>query len=179
MNPNINITPNNWQNELPKLKEMAAAELLGQEKAAVLSSGQIEKLRELQDGWTSAFCEIAIHAWRARRRMTDKHSGEVKEEHKATHRSVEGIIATLKGIGFDLRDREGEGYDFGLPEKVIASEKRPGISREIVAETIRPSIFYRDQLIKPGEIIIATPEDAATPTPPEETPPATNAAPKS
>lgn len=161
MNPALS---NNWEKELPKLKELAGVELLGKEKGAALTTEHMEKLRERQDAWTSAFCEIAIHAWRARRRMIDKHTGEVKEEHKATHRSIEGILTTLEGVGFVLRDREGDGYDYGLPEKVIASEKRPGISREIVAETIRPSVFYRDQLIKPGEIIIATPEDAATPT---------------
>lgn len=151
MNPSTNIPTNDWQKELPKLKEMAASEL-------------IEKVQQQNDVLSSAFCEIAIHAWRAKRRMIDKHTEEVREEHKATHRSIEGILAALSGVGFTLRDREDENYDFGLPEKVIASEKRPGISREIVAETIRPSIFYRDQLIKPGEIIIATPEDAATPT---------------
>ena len=166
---------NDWEKEVPKLKEMAATELLGKEKAGGMISEQLDKLRERQDGWTSAFCEVAVHAWRARRRMTDKHTGEVKDEHKATHRSIEGIIASLQGIGFELRDREGEGYDFGLPEKVIASEKRSGISREIVAETIRPSIFYHDQLIKPGEIIIATPEEATTtPKAAEETPSAAN-----
>lgn len=147
MDTSINIPPNDWQKELPKLKEMAASEL-------------IEKVQQQSDVLTSAFCEIAIHAWRARRRMIDKHTEEVREEHKATYRSIESILATLNSVGFALRDREGENYDFGLPEKVIASEKRPGISREIVAETIRPSIFYNDQLIKPGEIIIATPENA-------------------
>lgn len=179
MKPTHDIPANDWQNELPKLKEMAVAELLGTEKIGSMTSEQIDKLCELQDGWTSAFCEVAVNAWRARRRMTDKHTGEVKDEHKSTYRSIEGIIASLQGIGFELRDREGEGYDFGLPEKVIASEKRSGISREIVAETIRPSIFYRDQLIKPGEIIIATPEEATTtPKAAEETPSAANAEPK-
>jgi hypothetical protein len=146
-----------WQLEASSLRQLAASEYM-------------EKVQQQVDGLTLAFCEIAIHAWRANRRMRDRHSGEVKEEHKATFRSVEGIMKTLESVGFTLRDREGEAYDFGLPEKVIASEKRPGIIREVVAETIRPSVFFNDHLIRPGEIIIAGPEDPANPSDPESSP---------
>ena len=93
--------------------------------------------------------------------MKDRVSGEVKEEHKATHRSIAGILDALKGLGYELRDREGEAYDYGLPEKVVAAEKRAGLSRELVAETIRPSIFLHGQLAWPGEVVIAVPESAA------------------
>jgi hypothetical protein len=44
---------------------------------------------------------------------------------------------------------------------VVAAEKRAGITREMVAETIRPSILFGDQLVKPGEIVIAVPEETA------------------
>jgi hypothetical protein len=169
MSADTNIPPNDWRKELPKLKQIAASE-------AVMQA--VEQVQQRNEAWTIALCEIAIHAWRAQRRMKDRHSGEVKEEHKATHRNIEGILNTLESVGFTLRDREGEGYDYGLPEKVIASEKRPGISREIVAETIRPSIFYTDQLIKPGEIVIATPEEIADSKPPEEAQPANHEASK-
>jgi hypothetical protein len=157
MNPNLNIPPNDWQKEMPKLKQMAAAELM-------------DKVQMQSELFTAAFCEIAIHAWRAKRRMTDRHSGEVKDEHKATFRSIEGILASLESVGFTLRDREGEFYDYGLPEKVVAAEKRAGISREMVVETIRPSIKYGEQLVKPGEIVIAVPEEVAVTAPHDEPP---------
>jgi hypothetical protein len=145
--PDFRITPPDWPKEMPALQRLAAAE------AAVV--------REFEQKAASTFCEIAIHAWRMQRRMTDRTTKEVKEEHKAMHRSVAGILEALTNMGFTLRDREGEFYDYGLPEKVVAAEKRAGISREMVVETIRPSIMYGDQLVKPGEIVIAVPEEVA------------------
>jgi len=142
---------------------------LAKEAAALRNRAVVNMadMREFEQKISRAFCDIAIHAWRAERRMKDRVSGEVKEEHKATHRSVAGILETLKGLGYELRDREGEGYDYGMPEKVVAAEKRAGLSRELVAETIRPSILLHGQLAWPGEIVIAVPEA----TPPDDKPP--------
>jgi hypothetical protein len=152
--PSKQISPPNWPKEMSALQRLAAA----------------EANQEFQNKAAASFCDIAIHAWRMQRRMTDRVTKEVKEEHKAMHRSVAGIQETLTAMGFTVRDREGDFYDYGLPEKVVAAEKRAGISREMVVETIRPSVFFGDQLLKPGEIVIAVPEDA-TATPPPEHPP--------
>jgi len=154
--PDLRITPPDWPKEMPALQRLAAAE--------------VAVVREFEQKAASTFCEIAIHAWRMQRRMTDRVSKEVKDEHKTMHRSVAGILESLTSIGFSLRDREGEFYDYGLPEKVVAAEKRAGISREMVVETIRPSIMYGDQLVKPGEIVIAVPEEASVVTPRDEPP---------
>lgn len=107
--------------------------------------------------------DMTIHSWRAERRLKDRATGEVKDEHRLIHRSIVGILDSLAELGFQLKDRENEPYDFGFPEKVVASDKRAGLQREIVAETIRPSVFYNGQLLREGEIIIAVPEEAALP----------------
>lgn len=154
--PDFHINRPDWSSELPALQRLAASE------ATVV--------HEFEHKVVSNFCEIAIHAWRMERRMTDRVTKEVKEEHKTMHRSVAGILEALTGMGFTLRDREGEFYDYGLPEKVVAAEKRAGISREMVAETIRPTIYFADQLVKPGEVVIAVPEEAAITAPRDEPP---------
>ncbi len=153
--PDFRITPPEWNKEIAALQHLAATE-----GTAVHEFSQK----------ATALCEIAIHAWRMQRRMTDRVTKEVKDEYKTMHRSVAGILEALTSMGFTLRDREGEFYDYGLPEKVVAAEKRTGISREMVAETIRPSIMYGDQLVKPGEIVIAVPEEAAVTGPRDELP---------
>ena len=103
-----------------------------------------------------ACTDIVILAWRLKKRL--EQTSEESAESKILQRHVSGIISTLGSIGFVARDREGEKYDYGLPEKVVVAEKRPGISGEMVAETIRPSVFYKDRLIRAGEIVIAVPE---------------------
>jgi hypothetical protein len=112
----------------------------------------------LEAGTMEALCDIAIHVWRLQRRMKDRVTKKVLDEHRTGHRNVEGILEALERVGVKLRDREGEVYDYGLPERVVGAEKRGGLEREMVAETIRPSLFFRDQIIRPGEIIIAVPE---------------------
>ena len=109
----------------------------------------------------AALCEIALHAWRLQRRMTDRTTKEVKEEHRPLARHVNAILDTLEGAGLTLRDRESEAYDYGLPEKVVAAERSAAVKRETVVETIRPTLFFRDQILKAGEIIIALPLEAA------------------
>jgi len=74
---------------------------------------------------------------------------------------VTAILDTLEGLGLTLRDRESEAYDYGLPEKVVAAERSAQVSREVVLETIRPTLFFRNQLLKAGEIIIALPLEPA------------------
>lgn len=112
----------------------------------------------------TALCDIALHAWRLQRRMTDRTTKEVKEEHRPLARHVTAILDTLERVGLTLRDRETEAYDYGLPEKVVAAERSAAVSRETVLETIRPTLFFRNQIVKAGEIIIALPlEPSASP----------------
>ena len=153
--PNFCIAPVDWQKEIPAL-----GQLVPKSNEAVKETDQLT---------LTTFCEVAVHAWRAERRMKDRLTDEVTTEHKATYRSITGILDSLKGIGLELRDREGEPYDYGLPEKVVAAEKRTGISREMVAETIRPSLFLNGQLLRAGEIVIAVPESVDSPSSPPVT----------
>lgn len=109
----------------------------------------------------SALCDIAVHAWRLQRRMTHRATKEVREEHRPLSRHVTGILDALENLGLTLRDRESEAYDYGLPEKVVAAERSANVTREVVLETVRPTLFFRNEILKPGEIIIALPLEAA------------------
>jgi hypothetical protein len=44
-----------------------------------------------------------------------------------------------------------------LPLKVVTSQPAPGIARETVIETIKPTIYWQQQIIQTGEVVIATP----------------------
>lgn len=135
---------------------------LKQEAAEIIKlvTPDSKALREFEQKFAQNCSDMLIHAWRADRRMRDRGSTEIKDEHRMIHRSIAGILDSLEALGFHLKDREGEPYDYGLPEKVVAAEKRSGLSRELVAETIRPSLFYHDQLLREGEIVIAVPDDS-------------------
>lgn len=100
---------------------------------------------------------IATNAWRAKTKMVDSMTGEVREDMKRVDRHIEAIYRNLTEVGIVIRDHTGETYDEGQPMKVIASKPTLGLQKKRISETLLPSIFWRDRLIQNGEIEIATP----------------------
>jgi len=100
---------------------------------------------------------IATNAWRARAKMTDPVTGEVRDEMQRVGRHIEAIFRNLAELGIAVRDHTGESYDEGQPMKVIASKPTPGLDKKRISETLLPSIFWYDRLIQNGEIEIAVP----------------------
>jgi molecular chaperone GrpE (heat shock protein) len=100
---------------------------------------------------------IATDAWRAKTRMVDPTSAEVKEEMKRVYRHVEGILEALVTLGIEVKDHTGDTFDYGLPLKVVTTQPTAGITRETVIETIKPTIVWQKQMIQMGEVVIATP----------------------
>lgn len=105
-----------------------------------------------------ALSVIATNVWRARKKLVDPNTGEAKEETKRVHRHIEAICEALRQIGIEIIDKQGQPYDSGMALKVITFEKISGLTREKVAETIKPTITYTGRLIQIGEIIVGTPE---------------------
>ena len=100
---------------------------------------------------------IATNAWRAKTKMVDGMTGEVREDMKRVDRHIEAIYRNLTEVGIVIRDHTGETYDEGQPMKVIASKPTQGLQKKRISETLLPSIFWRDRLIQNGEVEIATP----------------------
>ena len=93
--------------------------------------------------------------------MLDQGSGEVKEEMKRVYRHIEAIFETLKGLGAEILDPCGRNYDSGMALKVISFEPTPGVSKEEIKETIKPSVMWQGRLIQMGEVIVGTPSKLA------------------
>jgi len=109
---------------------------------------------------------IATNVWRAKSKMLDPLTGEVREDMKRLDRHIEAICRNLVDIGIVIRDHTGEVYDEGQPMKVIASKPTHGLQRKRVSETLLPSIFWKDRLVQNGEVEIATPATADSSPPP-------------
>ncbi|MBV9489342.1 MAG: hypothetical protein JO069_06410 [Verrucomicrobia bacterium] len=105
----------------------------------------------------SAMANVATNAWRAKTKMTDDASGEVREEMKRIYRHIEAMFESFAEMGLEIRDHTGEIFDYGLPLKVVAAQPTEGITKERVIETLKPTIYWQEQLIQLGEVVIATP----------------------
>jgi hypothetical protein len=100
---------------------------------------------------------IATNTWKARRRMMDPISGEVAEEMKRVSGDIERIQRCLEDLGVVVEDHTNRPFDYGLPWKVVATKPMIGIQKEIVTETLRPTVRWHDQIIQHAEVEIGTP----------------------
>jgi len=105
---------------------------------------------------------VATNAWRLRSRLVNTDTGEPrddlkKEDVRKLVRHLEAIFESFSQIELEIKDRTGEAFDYGLPEKVITTQPQPGLKKEQIIETIRPSIYWNNQLAQQGEVVIATP----------------------
>lgn len=107
--------------------------------------------------YLKALVSIATNAWRAKTKMRDSTTGEVREEMKRVDRHIEAIYRNLAEVGVVIRDHTGDAYDEGQPMKVVASKPTPGLDEKRVRETLLPSIFWNNRLVQNGEIEIAIP----------------------
>lgn len=103
--------------------------------------------------------DIATHVWKARSRMVDPASGEVRGEMKRVHGDIERIDRCLAELGVVVEDHTGKPFDYGLPWKVVATKPLPGLCKEIVTETLRPTIKWNEMIIQNAEVEIGTPAE--------------------
>lgn len=135
----------------PELDLPAGAPFEGQAQAAAM---QIPKdIKELFE----PLVDMATNAWRLKLRMVDPATGEPKEASRKLYRFVEGMFRALGDAGIKVIDKTGKPYDNGMSEKVISFEQTPGLLKDEIIETIRPSIRWKEEPLYFGEIIVGTP----------------------
>jgi hypothetical protein len=105
---------------------------------------------------------IATNVWKAKAKMLDGASGEVRDEMKRVYRHIESVLESLQEMGLEVKDHTGDAFDYGLPLKVVTTQPMQGITRENVIETIKPTIYWQQQIIQMGEVVIATPASTET-----------------
>jgi hypothetical protein len=101
----------------------------------------------------SLIAELATSLWRARRKLAHG-SGD---GNKAVSRHIEAAFDTLAAAKIEVKDHTGEKYVTGMALKVIAIQPNPAIRTNIITETIKPTIRYKDLLIQRGEVAVETP----------------------
>jgi hypothetical protein len=146
------IPPAPWQEverSIEALATQTAVKISGQ-------GGRGEVRLELQETILKGMADIATNAWKAKAKMLDN-AGEVRDEMKRVFRHIEGVLDSLHEMGLEVKDHTGDAFDYGLPLKVVTTQPTPGITRESVIETIRPTIYWQQQIIQKGEVVIATP----------------------
>lgn len=111
--------------------------------------------------------DVGTVMWRLQRRLTV--GGEVPEETRRMSRDLESAWDALRQAGVEIKDHTGEKYDGGMALHVIAFQPTAELSQEQVIETIKPTIYHKEKLIRMGEVIVGMPGEDTAPQGPEQT----------
>lgn len=104
---------------------------------------------------------VGTGLWRLRQKLLKPESDQPLDEVRRAYRHFQSVWDAIEDAGFTIQDHTNQSYDAHLALKVVAFEPNPNVQREIVSETIKPSIYYQQndsqQVIQMGEVIVATP----------------------
>jgi hypothetical protein len=107
--------------------------------------------------------DVATHAWKARAKMIDVDSGEVRDDMKRVYRHIESLLRAVEAMGLEIKDHTGDAFDYGLPLKVVTTRPTADIVKDKVIETIKPTVYWQNTIIQMGEVVLATPTDERSP----------------
>jgi hypothetical protein len=140
-------------------KEKVFEKLLRNQEAVLsaLEQGGGEIRYAVPENVIKAMAVIATNAWKAKARMLDPASGEVRDDMKRVYRHIEAIFQAFGDMGLEIKDHTGDPFDYGLPLHVVTTQPTPGLTTERVLETIKPTIYWQRQVLQRGEVVIATP----------------------
>jgi hypothetical protein len=109
--------------------------------------------------------DLATGLWRLRRRMLDPATGEPLEAQRRFLREVDALCERLLDEAVEIQDHTGSLYDSTLSLNVAAFQPTPGLEHDRVVETLKPTVYWRQQRIKIGEVIVGIAGEPRTSAP--------------
>jgi hypothetical protein len=118
-----------------------------------------EKPESMPTHIIQALSMAATNTWRIKKKL-EKESKTIENiELRRLDRHVEAIYDAFRQIGLEIFDPHGRSYDPGMALKVVTFEPTPDIQKDVIIETVKPTISWKDTIIQIGEIIVGTPQD--------------------
>ncbi|MGC7096790.1 hypothetical protein ACPZ19_19120 [Amycolatopsis lurida] len=102
--------------------------------------------------------DVATNMWRVLKRFGDNGDGEAGKAQRMATRNLTAMSDRLGEAGVRVQDHDGISWDPGMSLRAIAYEPRPGLDRETVVETVRPTVYRGGQCIQFGHVIVGVPE---------------------
>jgi hypothetical protein len=131
------------------------------EKTAQIIKAQSDALQKLEKDYQQQIrlmVEVCTGLWRIEQNVKIPPGVEPNDKQRRANRHVNSLLDKVRESGFTIKDHTNEPYDSGMNLNVVAFDPRPGISHEVIVETIKPTIHVNDHLIQIGEVIVASPE---------------------
>ncbi len=116
--------------------------------------------------------DLATGLWRVRNALNASEDSESDRLAKA-ERALARIWDRLAENGMEIRDQVGADFDSGMMLTALAFQPTEGLEREVILETICPTIALAGHCLQVGEVIVGTPIE---PPPEAQTEPLTEEA---
>ena len=107
---------------------------------------------------TTLVADLATGLWRLRQRFLDA-AGQPLDALRRPLRDVDMLLSRLREEEIEIQDHTGQEYDPSLSLRVAAFQPLPGVERDRILETLKPTVYHHQQRIQVGEVIVAIPED--------------------
>jgi hypothetical protein len=101
--------------------------------------------------------DLATNLWRLRQRLL---TGEPVEPVRRCLREVEAMWDRLGEEQIEIQDHTGTLYDPSLSLRVAAFQPTVGLEQDRIVETLKPTVYWRQQRIQIGEVIVGIPGPA-------------------
>ncbi|MFJ9031533.1 hypothetical protein ACIRQP_24035 [Streptomyces sp. NPDC102274] len=145
----------------PAQAEWVTAVLAEAEAAEALAA----QARTPDGAGRDALLGAAIGIWRALRKL-DKGGGTgtlSAADLRQVRRQVQTSRQALADDGLEIQEHDGMAFDSGLSLEVLVFQDEPGLTREVVLETVRPSVYLHGERIQMGQVIVGRPAPEQTP----------------
>jgi hypothetical protein len=121
-----------------------------------------------------ALAAIATALWRIRTKLEAEPAAVLPSELRHLPRHIQAAWDALAAGHIEVRDPKGQRYVPGMAVIPIAFQPTDGVGVEVIIETIKPSVFFKDILIQRADVIVAQPIKADMPEAVDDTTPATD-----
>jgi hypothetical protein len=105
--------------------------------------------------------QLGTQLWRLKQNMVAPGTDEPLEEMRRAWRHLESLWELVAEMDVEIRDHTGLPYQAGMTVAVVAFQPTEGVTHEQIVETIRPTIYYKKQILQVGEVVVASPPAAA------------------
>ena len=85
-------------------------------------------------------------------------------------RQVHASRQALADDGLEIQEHDGMPFDSGQSLEALVFQDEPGLDREVVLETVRPSVYFRGERIQMGQVIVGRPPQSPGAETTKETP---------
>lgn len=109
----------------------------------------------------------ATGIWRALRKLEQRGEQLSAADVRQVRRHIQASRRSLAEDGLEIQEHDGAPFDPSQSLEVLVFQDSPGLTRETVLETVRPSVYFRGERIQTGQVIVGRPgsDDAAAPEP--------------